>query len=158
MFCRMLGGIDSNQAGAASNAFLATSGASSTYFAKRMNFGTYQGDGADVNDSTTTTPMAITGLVTVPPRSRVDYVDITLRKNLESGEKVEIRLHKNGSVAKVALGSLDFSVDGSRAAKRIYLHKYNIDSLALGFVWKHADALTYTTGIVSASLHYTPLR
>jgi hypothetical protein len=143
--------------GGSGNEFLAVSGTGSTYTAKRMTFGNYIGDDASGSD-TALTPLAISELITLSPRSMLNWTEVRLNKNLASGEKVEIRLYKDGSATPLVLGSLSFATDGAIAGKKIHLRKYGIDNMAIGVAWKQADALATAPGIVAVTLDHNQLR
>lgn len=151
------GGLFTRLVGGSGNEFLAISGTGSTYTAKRMTFGSYIGDAASGSD-TALTPLAISGLTALPPRSMLNSLEVMLNKNLETGEKVEIRLYKDGSSTPLVLGSLSFATDGAIAGKKIHLRKYGIDNMAIGVAWKQADALATAPGILGITADYTPLR
>jgi hypothetical protein len=151
------GGIFTRAVGGSGNEFILASGSGSTYTSKRATLGTYTGDAAAADD-TTGTPLAVSEMISLPPNSMLNWIQIGLQKNLASGEKVEVRLYKDGSTSYSVLGSLSFSGDGARAAKKIYLRKYGIDNFAIGLAWKQSDALATSPGVISGVLDYEPLR
>jgi hypothetical protein len=151
------GGIFSRAVGGSGNEFILASGTGSTYTSKRATFGSYTGDAAaSVDDSST--PLAVGGVIAVPPKSMLNWIDIRLNKNLVSGEKIESRLYKDGSTTYSVLWSLSFASDGGIAGKKIYLHKYGIDNMSIGLAWKQADNLATSPGFLGGVLDYTPLR
>jgi hypothetical protein len=151
------GGIFSRAVGGSGNEFILTSGSGSTYTSKRATFGSYTGDAAAVTDDTST-PLGIAGQLAIPPRSMLNWVQVSLNKNLASGEKVEIRLYKDGSTSYSVVGSLSFATDGAIAGKKIHLRKYGLDNMTIGIAWKQADALATSPGVLGIIADYSQLR
>lgn len=151
------GGFVSKLLNTAGYEFVIAGGLSSgpSYFAKRVSFGNYIGDD-DAED--VDTPLAVTGLLSLPPRSMIECITISLQKNLAIGDKIEVRLYKDGSASYSTLGTLSFATDGAIAGKKIYLRKYGMDNFCIGFAWKMTDNSTAAPGIVSAELEFKPLR
>lgn len=129
--------------------FIASGGSGSTYLMKKIVFGTYAGDGAAAVDDTTT-PVAFSGLQVLPPKSSITAITLNLAKSLVSGEKVEVRIYKNGSTTYDVYMTLDFSVDGSVSSKREAKTMPEINSYTLAVAWKMADGSATVPPVVSA--------
>lgn len=145
------GGMFTRAVGGMGNEFLTSSGTGSTYTCKRVTFGNYIGDG-DSADAVTT-PLAISGLVTLPRKSIVTGIELNFKSNLASGDKVEARLYKNGSTTTTTLGNASFSTDGAISNKIVRGLETGVDNAAVGIAWKMTDASATAPGITSAVLH-----
>jgi hypothetical protein len=150
------GGVFTRLLGGTGNEFFAASGTGSTYTGKRVTFGSYIGDG-DSSDGVTT-PLAISGQVSLPRKSIVTGIELNFNKNLESGEKVEARLYKNGSTSTTTLGTASFTTDGAISNKNVRGLETGVDNAAVGIAWKMTDASTTAPGIESAFLHYNEIK
>jgi hypothetical protein len=149
------GGILSKLLNTAGYEFVITGGLSGpTFFAKRVSFGSYVGDD-DSEDIDT--PLAISGLVQLPPKSIITDVEPIFQKGFQSGDKVEIRLYKNGNPSYTTLGTISFTNDGTVASKHIRSVQYNADNCCIGFAWKMTDNSTAAPGLIDAYLHYNTI-
>lgn len=122
----------------AGNEFFAASGTGSTYTMKKVQFGSYIGDGGGAD--TINTPLVASGIQTLPPKSNIQWATLNLTKPLESGERVELRIYKNGSTTDyVTYLTMDYSIDGAISSKREDITLDNINSFNAVPVWKMAD-------------------
>lgn len=122
----------------AGNEFFMGSGAGSTYMMKKVQFGSYIGDGAGAD--TVNTPLVADGIRVLPPHSNIQWATLNLAKPLETGERVELRIYKNGSTTDyVTYLTMDYSIDGAISSKREEITLDNINSFNAVPVWKMAD-------------------
>jgi len=124
--------------GIAGTEFFTASGSGSTYVMKKVQFGSYIGDGDNVSDISTT-PKLISGLEFLPPESTICGITLYLTKALASGEKIILNVHENGSLTPTEYLSMVESTDGAISAKRGTLSVPDISSYALSLVWKQTD-------------------
>lgn len=123
------------------NEFVAASGAGSTYVAKRVNFGSYTGDG-DVAVDTINTPLRISGTEILPPKSTILSICLYLSRGMMPDEKVELRLYKNGSTNYTVYLTMSYTANGTVALKREVITVSEVDSYNLGIAFKMADGAT----------------
>lgn len=131
------------------NDFFVSSGTGSNYYLKTVRFGSFSGDALASPDAIDT-PLAISGIIQTPIDATISAITLHLAKPLASGEKVVLRVYQNGSTTATEYLTMDFSVDGAVASKRISLTLPNINNFSLGVAWKMADALTTAPAVIGA--------
>lgn len=120
------------------NEFITAAGSGSTYTMKLVMFGKYIGDGGGAD--TISTPMRITGTEFLPPKSTINAITLYLGKVLAAGEKIVLRVYKNGdSVNYTEYLVMDYNIDGAVASKRAVVAIPDVDTYNLAVVWKQAD-------------------
>jgi hypothetical protein len=132
------------------NEFFVASGSGSTYTMKKVQVGSYIGDGGGAD--TINTPLTASGIQTLPPKSNIQWATLNLTKPLESGERVELRIYKNGSTDYVTYLTMDYSIDGAISSKREDITLDNINSFNAVPVWKQADGLTTAPPVLSVEV------
>jgi hypothetical protein len=130
------------------NEFFAASGSGSTYTMKKVQFGSYLGDGG--GSDTIMTPLAVSGIQTLPQGSNIQAITLNLAKSLATGEKVELRIYANGSTTPSTYLTMDYATDGAISSKREVLTLDNINSFSLAVAWKQADGLTTAPPVLHA--------
>lgn len=137
--------------GVAGSEYLLASGSGSTYALKRAVLGSYIGDDASASD-TVTTPLGVSGTEILPQGSNIQAITLNLVRRLLVGEKVELRIYKNGSTDYEVYLTMDYSSDGAISSKREALTKDNIDNFSLAVAWKMADAATTAPPVAFADV------
>lgn len=134
----------------AGNEFFVASGTGSTYTLKKVQFGSYVGDGGGSDGITT--PLAISGIQTLPQGSNIQAISLHLAKSLESGEKLEVRVYANGSTNYTTYMTMDYAVDGAISSKRETLTLPDINSFSLAVAWKMTDGATTAPPVLAAEV------
>lgn len=129
--------------------FLVATGTGSTYTMKRMNFGSYIGDGAGAD--TVATPLAVSGIVQVPFGTTITRITWHLSRPLETGDKVNLLVYQNGSTTGTVYSTLEYAVDGAVTAKRETLTLPDLNNFSLGVQWKMSDNST-APAVISAEV------
>lgn len=132
------------------NEFFVASGSGSTYTLKKVQFGSYVGDNAGSDG--VTTPLAISGIQTLPQGSNIQAISLHLAKSLESGEKLEVRVYANGSTNYTTYMTMDYAVDGAISSKRETLTLPDINSFSLAVAWKMTDGATTAPPVLAAEV------
>ena len=131
--------------------FVAASGSGSTYTLKRVIFGSYIGDGGGAD--TVNTPQSVGGIENLQQGSNIQAITLHLAKKLALGEKVELRVYKNGDTSTYEIYmTMDFDTDGAISAKREVLTLDNINNFTLVAVWKQADGLATAPPVIYAEV------
>lgn len=118
--------------------FLMGYGNGSTYTAKRVQFGKYIGDDGGVDEIRT--PLRVSGTEILTPGSTIASITLYLGKTLATGEKIELRIYKNGSTTDYDVYlTMQTSVDNSIAVKKETKTLSNISSYNLAIAYKQAD-------------------
>jgi hypothetical protein len=133
------------------NEFFVASGTGSTYSLKKVQFGSFTGDGNSESD-TITTPLVISGIQTLPQGSNIQAISLHLAKSLESGEKLEVRVYANGSTSYTTYMTMDYAVDGAISSKRETLTLPDINSFSLAVAWKMTDGATTAPPVLAAEV------
>lgn len=117
------------------NEFFVGSGQGSTYELDVVSFGSYAGDNNGTDS--TNTPMAVSGNQVLPINTSISAATLNLAKPLESGEKVVLRIYKNGSTTDyVDYLTMDYSADGAISSKREAITLDNINSFNAAVIYK----------------------
>lgn len=132
------------------NEFFVASGTGTTYTMKKVQFGSYAGDG-DTTDMVNT-PLVVSGIQTLPQGSNIQAITLHLAKSLETGEKVELRIYANGSTTPTTYFTMSYANDGAISSKREAITLDNINSFSLAVAWKQADGLTTAPPVLSAEV------
>ena len=121
-----------------------------------VNLGAFVAGGT--TDDAISTPLAISGLKSIPQQSVIRNVTPALHKALEMGEKIEVRLYpSNYDVSTyTVLGSLDYSIDGAITSKNVRTLQANQTEFAIGYAWK-TTATTTAPGILSTNVEYNKI-
>lgn len=122
------------------NEFIVASGSGATYLMKRVNFGSYIGDG-DALDGINT-PKRTSGTEILSPKSTISAISIFLGKSLAFGEKIEVRLYKNGDTNYTVYMTLSYTDDGAIAMKRTAKVVSEVNTYNIEVAWKMADGAT----------------
>jgi hypothetical protein len=120
------------------NDFFVGSGMDSTYKMQIIQFGSYIGDDAGADE--TRTPMVASGSQVLGEGSTIEEITLPLAKPLQTGERVELRVYKNGSATDYdTYLTMDFDDDGAISSKREVKTLDNINSYNLVVVFKMTD-------------------
>jgi hypothetical protein len=149
------GGLFAKAVGGVGNEFIAASGSGSNYYMKLVQFDKFIGNG---DADGVTTPRFITGQQLFPSRSTFNKLEVVLNKELETGEKIEFYIHKNGRLTGTLLGSLDYANtnDRSKSSKVLTTAVKDVDNFAIEPVWRNANGALTAPGLVSMIADYTP--
>lgn len=151
-------GLLCHLAGGAGNEFLVASGtdaATDTFNISRVTFGNYIGD-ADVAEDIYATPLAVSGLEFLPPNSTIVSITLHLTKQLATGEKITLRVYKNGSTTGSDYMDMEFAVDAAISSKKKSIPLINVSNYALGVAYKQADAHATAPPVVFAEVEWEP--
>ena len=132
------------------NEFFVASGSGSTYTLKKVQFGSYLGDGNSTDG--VATPLAVTGIQTLPQGSSIHGITLHLAKSLATGEKLEVRVYQNGSTDYVSYMTLDFTNDGTISSKKETMLIPDVNSFSIGVAWKMTDGNTTAPPVLSADV------
>ncbi len=133
------------------NEFFTGTGVGSTYTLSKVQFGSYIGDD-DADTDTTATPMAISGIQTLPQGSNIQAITLHLARTLLSNEKLELRIYKNGSTTYDVYMTMDGTdVNDLVSSKRVALTLDNINSFSLSVAWKQTNGLTTAPPVLMAT-------
>lgn len=131
--------------------FLMGSGKGSTYTIKRVRYGRYIGDDNNASDEVRT-PIRVSGTEVVPKDTSILSIELFLGKSLESGERVELRVYRNGTSDYTTYLTMDYNDDGSISSKREVLTVPDLNSYNLAVVWKQADEATSAPPVAYATV------
>lgn len=123
----------------------------------RFANGVFGGTG-NIGD-TTMTPIAISGLQSVPEKSIIRNVKVYLNKALQQGELLEARLYPQNyaGASYTFLGTLDFGQDGAIATKNVRTLQTGQDNFAIGIAWKTSNGTTTVPGLLKAEVDYNEI-
>lgn len=136
------------------NDFIIGSGVDATYKMELVQFDKFIGDDSD-NDSpadTNRTPISLAGEEFLPDGSTVTAITLQLGKSLQAGEKLELRIYKNGSSDYTVYMTMSFEDDDDESSKREVLTLEDINSYSLAVAWKMANGATTAPPVVFAEV------
>jgi hypothetical protein len=137
--------------GTIGNEFFAASGSGSAYSIKKVQFGSFIGDDGGADE--TRTPLVASGSQVLEEGSTIASITLPLAKPLATGERVELRVYKNGSTTDYdTYLTMDYGEDGAISSKREVKTLDNINSYNLVVAWKQADGLTTAPPVLPASV------
>jgi hypothetical protein len=124
------------------NEFILGSGEGSAYKLQKVQFGSYIGDGGGSDSNAT--PMAVSGTQVLGQGETISAITLPLANPLKEGERIELRVYKNGSTTDYdTYLTMDYDEDyndaGRISSKREVKTLDNINTFNLACVWKMAD-------------------
>jgi hypothetical protein len=133
------------------NEFFVGVGQGTTYEMDIVSFGTYAGDNNGTDS--TNTPMAISGTEILPPGTTIAAATLNLNKPLETGEKVILRIYKNGSITDyVDYLTMEYSADGAISSKREVKTLENINVFHVAAVYKMTSGSATAPPVLSVTI------
>lgn len=131
------------------NEFFVASGSGTNYTLKKVQFGSYGGDGGGSDG--VTTPLVASGLQVMPYKGTIISIEQPLAKPLEAGEKLEVRVYKNGSTTDyVTYMTLDYNAGDRGSSKKVSKTLAGLYSYTLVAVWKQADGISTAPPVLPA--------
>lgn len=107
----------------------------------------------------TGTPLVVSGIQSLPPKSIITKVTTYLNKALQQGESLDVNFYLQGTsgLQGTNLGSLNYGNDGAIANKQIRTSQYQMDEFALGAAWTTSNGTTTVPGLLKITVDYNEI-